>query len=96
MDHELGNSREVNLPGRSRLWPDYSPWREYYISRNLAYAAWWLYPNFGTKAFVLRHLIRHAGGVVLFGSRRLASLIKMLQGFRDGLRASLGARFRPN
>jgi GT2 family glycosyltransferase len=93
--HEVGNAREVRLPGFSGLWGDHAPWREYYMTRNLVYAGWWLYPNLGTKTFVLRHLIRHAGGVVLFGSRKLACLVKIGQGFRDGLRAKLGIRFRP-
>jgi len=93
--HSIGNPRKVTLPGYRRLWPDQAPWREYYISRNLTYAAWWLYTNARTKRFVVRHLARHAGGVVLFGSNKLASLRKMAQGFVDGRRANLGARFRP-
>jgi GT2 family glycosyltransferase len=94
--HEIGNPRSVRLPGYHRLWPDQAPWREYYISRNLTYTAWWLYPNWPTKQFAICHLARHAGGVVLFGSNKLASLRKMAQGFWDGRRASLGARFRPD
>jgi GT2 family glycosyltransferase len=93
--HEVGNARRVRLPGYSRLWPDYAPWREYYLSRNMAYTAWWLYPSRGTKMFVVTHLARHAGGVLLFSSNKLASLKKMVQGFWDGHRASLGIRFRP-
>jgi rhamnosyltransferase len=94
--HEVGNARRVRLLGYSRLWPDYAPWREYYVSRNIAYVAWWLYPSRRTKRFVARHLARHAGGVLLFGSHKLASLKKMVQGFWDGRRASLGIRFRPD
>jgi rhamnopyranosyl-N-acetylglucosaminyl-diphospho-decaprenol beta-1,3/1,4-galactofuranosyltransferase len=94
--HEMGNARKVRLPGFSGLWPDRAPWREYYLSRNLAYAAWWLYPNRGTKRFVVRHLVRHAGGVLFFGSNKLACLGRMAQGFWDGRKASLGIRFRPS
>jgi rhamnopyranosyl-N-acetylglucosaminyl-diphospho-decaprenol beta-1,3/1,4-galactofuranosyltransferase len=94
--HEIGNAREVRLPGYSRLWPDRAPWGEYYMSRNMTYAAWWLYPNSRTKRFVVRHLARHAGGVLLFGSDKLACLRKMAQGFWDGRRAVLGIRFRPS
>jgi GT2 family glycosyltransferase len=93
--HELGNARKVHLPGYSGLWPVQPPFREYYISRNLAYAAWWLYPNHGTKRFVVGYLARRAGGVILFGSKKPACLKKMLQGFWDGRKASLGIRFRP-
>jgi len=95
LGHEIGNARTVRLPGQSRLWTSYPPWREYYNSRNLAYAVWHLYPNRKTKRFVLKHLARHAGAVVLFSSRKTACLGKMLQGFWDGCRAKLGIRFRP-
>ncbi len=93
--HEIGVAREVRLPGYSRLWSNQAPWREYYISRNLVYATWWLYPNSRTKWFVMGYLARHAGGVLLFGSSKLACLKKMVQGFSDGRKASLGIRFRP-
>ncbi len=94
--HRMGNARKVWFPGYSGLWPDRAPASEYYISRNLTYAAWWLYPNRRTKRFALRHLVRHAGGVLLFGSRKLACLRRMAQGFSDGRKASLGIRFRPS
>jgi rhamnosyltransferase len=93
--HEIGASRKLQFLGYTSLWPIQPPFREYYMTRNLAYAAWWLYPNQGTKRFVMRHLIRHAGGVLLFSSRKLACLRKMAQGFSDGRKASLGIRFRP-
>jgi rhamnosyltransferase len=93
--HEIGNARQVRFLGYSALWPDHTPLREYYMSRNLAYAAWWLYPSRRTKTFVVRHLIRHAGGSLLFGSNKLACLKKMVQGISDGRRGILGIRFRP-
>jgi GT2 family glycosyltransferase len=95
LSHEVGSARRVRLPGYSALWPDHAPWREYYISRNMAYAVWWLYPSGRAKRFTIRHLARHAGGVLLFGSDKAASLRKMAQGFWDGRRARLGVRFRP-
>jgi len=94
--HEIGDASKVWIPGYSRPWPDHAPWREYYMSRNIAYAAWWLYPSYRTKRFVLYHLARHAAGVLLFGSRKLAGLKRMAQGFWDGRRANLGIRFRPS
>ena len=93
--HEIGNAREVSLPGYSRIWPEHAPWREYYVIRNLAYAAWWLYPTRRTKWFVVSHLAKHAGGALLFGRQKFACLTKMLQGFADGRQAVLGIRFRP-
>jgi GT2 family glycosyltransferase len=93
--HEVGSARSVRLPGYSGLWPNHASWREYYISRNMAYAVWWLYPSRRAKRFAVRHLARHAGGVLLFGTDKLASLKKMAQGFWDGRQARLGIRFRP-
>ena len=95
LSHEIGNAREVRLLGRSRLWCDHAPWRNYYMGRNLAYMGWWLYSNRRTKRFVIRHLARHAGGVLLFGSNKFACLKRLAQGFWDGRRGILGARFRP-
>jgi len=94
--HEIGKARTVRFLGRRWLWSEHHPFREYYMSRNLAYSVWWLYPSLAAKRFVLRHLLRHAAGIVLFGSEKLACLKKMMQGFSDGRRASLGVRFRPD
>jgi GT2 family glycosyltransferase len=95
LSHEIGHARPVRLPGYAALWPDHAPWREYYMSRNLAYVAWWLYPSGPTKRSVVRHMLRHAVGSVLFGSEKLACVKKMVQGFSDGRRARLGIRFLP-
>ena len=95
LSHEVGAARIVRLPTRSRLWTSYPPWREYYNSRNLTYAGWHLYPNMRTKRFVLKHLARHAGAVLLFSPNKGACIAKMIQGFSDGYRARLGIRFRP-
>ena len=95
MQHEIGDARAVSLPGVRRLWPNHAPWREYYMTRNLAYAGWSLYPTFATKRFVVRHLARHMIGVVLFGKHKRACIRRMLQGFRDGTKGTLGIRFRP-
>lgn len=94
--HEIGNGREVRLPGMRKLWYIQAPFREYYYSRNLAYFVWWLYPSKAAKRFVLRHLIRRAAGSLVFGSNKLACLKKICQGLIDGRRASLGIRFRPS
>lgn len=95
LGHEMGNARRVRFPGQSRLWTNYAPWREYYVSRNVAYAGWHLYPNWRTKRFVLKHIVRHTGAVLLFSSRKAACIGKIMQGFWDGSRAKLGIRFRP-
>ena len=97
LHHEVGRTHRVRfLAGRSHLWPEHRPFREYYYSRNLAYSIWWLYPSFAAKAFLLLHLTRHAIGVLLFGPQRLVSLKRMVQGLWDGRQASLGVRFLPD
>jgi|HubBroStandDraft_5_1064220.scaffolds.fasta_scaffold26242_2 rhamnopyranosyl-N-acetylglucosaminyl-diphospho-decaprenol beta-1,3/1,4-galactofuranosyltransferase len=93
--HEIGNARKIRLPGYSRLWTKQTPWREYYISRNLCYLAWWLYPNVRSKRAIARYLTVHAIQIGLFGSRKLDCLTKMAQGLHDGHRGALGIRFRP-
>jgi rhamnosyltransferase len=95
--HEVGKARKLRFfLGRQHLWSQHRPFREYYYSRNLAYSIWWLYPSLAAKVFLLLHLTRHAVGVALFGPHRLAALKKMVQGFADGCRASLGVRFLPD
>jgi rhamnopyranosyl-N-acetylglucosaminyl-diphospho-decaprenol beta-1,3/1,4-galactofuranosyltransferase len=93
--HEIGQSRRIRLPGYRRLWMCQAPWREYYISRNLSYLAWSLYPNRQTQRYVARYLAIHAVQILLFGAHRPACLLKMGQGLSDGLRGVLGIRFRP-
>lgn len=95
LGHEIGSCSKLRFLGQSRIWSEHPPWREYYKSRNITFSAWWLHPSFRTKRFVIRHLARHAGGVLLFGSNKLACLRKMAEGFWDGRRALLGVRFHP-
>jgi len=96
LTHEIGNTREVHLSGSKRLWMNQPAWREYYISRNLIYLAWWLYPKFATKISIARYMMEHLAGVLLFSTNRLACAWKMVQGCVDGLRGRLGIRFRPD
>ena len=93
--HEVGNTRQINLPGYKRLWLSQPPWREYYFCRNLIYLAWRLYPNRPTKVSIARFLGVHLVQVLLFSSQRFACVIKLLQGFRDGWRGKLGIRVMP-
>jgi rhamnopyranosyl-N-acetylglucosaminyl-diphospho-decaprenol beta-1,3/1,4-galactofuranosyltransferase len=95
LGHEIGNGRKVDLLGYKRLWINQPPFREYYVSRNLTYLAWRLRPNGATKRSVIRHLVFRMGGVALFSSRKVSCLIRMVQGFHDGIRGRLGIRLRP-
>jgi GT2 family glycosyltransferase len=96
LGHEIGNSRMVRLGRFSRMWINEPPWRNYYYARNLTYIGWWIYPEFKIKKFVLKYLMKVAGGTLLFSSRKLACLMKMAQGLLDGYRGRLGPRFRPD
>ena len=96
MAHELGNLKTVSFAGRSRLWSEHAPWREYYVSRNVTYMALSLYPTPEVKRALALYLVRHAAAVLLFGSEKLASICKMLQGAYDGLNGRLGIRFLPH
>ena len=93
ISHQVGNAREIRMGRFRKMWPDYSPWREYYFTRNIIYAAWWLYPR--SKGFVIKHLLRHVLGVLLLSKQRTASLQRMLQGASDGTKGKLGIRFLP-
>lgn len=93
--HEIGNTRYINLPGYKRPWLSQPAWREYYVSRNLAYLAWQLYPNLATKISIGRYLLVHFAQVLLFSSDGLACAMRMVQGFGDGLRGRLGSQVRP-
>lgn len=95
LGHEIGNGRNVDLLGYKRLWTNHPPFREYYISRNLTYLAWSLHPSSGAKLSIARYLAIHAAQVLLFSTHKLQCLIRMIQGFHDGLRGRLGIRLRP-
>lgn len=95
LGHEIGAARVVRFPWHSRLWTNQPPYREYYFSRNLAYLAWWLYPKRSTQRYVTRFLAQRGIQVLLFGSKKLPCLLRMFQGFHDGVRGRLGIRMRP-
>jgi rhamnosyltransferase len=95
LGHEIGNGRKIDLPGYKRLWTNHPPFREYYISRNLTYLAWSLQPSSGAKRSIARYLVIHAAQVLLFSTNKLQCLVRMIQGFHDGLRGRLGIRLRP-
>jgi GT2 family glycosyltransferase len=95
LDHEIGNARKIRLFGSPGLWTNHPPFREYYFSRNLAYLGWWLYPNRSTKRSVARYVASRGVRVLLFGTRKLSCLMRMIQGFHDGVRGRLGIRLRP-
>jgi len=93
--HGLGDARTFRLFGFSHTWSGHSPWREYYMSRNITYSVFSLYPTWKTKLFLARFLLRHALAIVLFGEKKLAALKKMFQGVCDGIHGKLGIRFLP-
>ena len=94
--HEIGNAQHVQFLGFNRLWTVYPPWREYYIARNLCFAAWHLYPSSRAKRFAALYVLRRATRILSFGRRRIETVKKMLRGLLDGARGKLGIVFTPN
>lgn len=92
ISHEIGTTREVGLLGYTRPWISQPPFREYYVSRNLTYLAWQLYPSLSTKLFLARRLAARFAGVLLFSPNGFACAISLIRGFGDGLRGRMGIR----
>lgn len=96
LSHAIGNPREVSILGHSRIWADHAPWREYYMSRNQTFTIWSYYPNWRSKLYVLRKLIRHGAGILAFGKDKISCLKMMALGYVDGRARRLGIRFVPS
>jgi rhamnosyltransferase len=96
LDHAIGNPRRVNLLGFQKAWTNHAPWREYYITRNEIFTIWAYYPGWKTKCSIIRRLLRHGAGVLLFGEQKISCLRMMCRGFRDGCAGRLGIRFLPD
>ena len=92
LHHSQGTPRVVRFAGFSRVWADHAPWREYYKARNELFTVWGYQPGVAAKFSVIRRLLRHALGVVLFGQDKLECLKMMMLGIRDGRAGKLGIR----
>jgi GT2 family glycosyltransferase len=95
LDHTLGDPREVSLLGLAKVWTGHAPWREYYMTRNEIFTVWNYYPDWRTKCYTVRRLLHGALHVLLFGERKLYSLMLMYRGFLDGRAGRLGVRSFP-
>jgi rhamnosyltransferase len=93
LDHTIGEPRSVTILGYTKSWPDQAPWREYYVSRNYTFTIWDYFPNWRSKMYVVGRLIRHAAGILAFGTNKRACAKMMLVGFLDGRAGRLGIRF---
>lgn len=93
LDHEIGDPRTVKVFGHSKSWPVQPPWREYYFSRNYTFTMGLYYPDWRSKLFLFRKLLRHTVGILAFGECRRASLKMMFLGFFDGRAGRLGSQF---
>lgn len=93
--HEIGDAKTIQIAGFRHVWPEHAPWREYYMSRNITYSVFRLYPTARAKRFLARYLFRHAGAILLFGSNKITCLKRMVQGAIDGRKGRLGIRFLP-
>jgi len=79
----------------AKVWTGHAPWRAYYMTRNEIFTVWNYYPDWRTKFYTVRRLLHGALHVLLFGERRLYSLMLMYRGFLDGRAGRLGVRFFP-
>ncbi len=96
LDHAIGSPRTFSILGRQKSWANHAPWRAYYMTRNEVFTIWRYYPRLATKVFVLRRVLQHALGVLLFGRQKLECLRMICLGFLDGLAGRLGKRFVPD
>ncbi len=96
LHHSIGHPRTATFLGLSRTWADHAPWREYYFVRNQTFTIWSYYPDWKSRLYVLRKILRHAAGILLFGRRKRECLRMMFLGFQDGRAGRLGIRFLPN
>lgn len=96
LDHSIGDPRAVTFLGFPRTWNDHAPWREYYFVRNQTFTIWNYYPDWRSKLYVLRKVLRHAAGIFFFGKCKARCFKMMLLGFQDGRAGRLGIRFLGN
>lgn len=83
MEHELGNSRWVNILGKKVRYTSHSPIREYYIARNIT-----IYINrYKNTENVVRDflsLLKHYLFALMFDSDRVIKIKALIKGRRDG------------
>jgi rhamnosyltransferase len=92
LEHEIGSMQQNTFLGIHHAWSRHAPWREYYMARNEVFTIWKYFPNWRSKWFTARRLMRHAVAILLFGKQRVSCLRMMWEGYRDGLAQRLGIR----
>jgi GT2 family glycosyltransferase len=92
LEHEIGSAQQIKHFGFQNAWPCHVPWREYYMTRNEVFTIWKYHPNWQSKWATAARLLRHAGGIGLYGKEKRACLRMMYRGWCDGLAGKLGIR----
>ncbi len=92
LDHAIGTPTTFHIFGRRKSWPEHTPLREYYMTRNEIFTIWAYRPTLLAKSFIFCRLARHALGILLFGKRRLECLRMMWRGIVDARARRLGRR----
>jgi rhamnopyranosyl-N-acetylglucosaminyl-diphospho-decaprenol beta-1,3/1,4-galactofuranosyltransferase len=92
--HRIGQPRLISRLkfGRTVLGGQQVAWRSYYMSRNQTYTAWKLFPTSRSRIWLLIHLLKRAGGIILHEKEKLGKLRLHFIGVSDGLREKLGRR----
>lgn len=93
LEHEIGNTVQVDVFGSKRSWTVHAPWREYYMARNEIFTVWKYFPDWRTKSNVARRLLRHALAILLLGRQKISCLEMMARGVADGRAGRLGIRY---
>jgi len=96
LEHSIGNPQRKSLLGFSYAWGGHEPWREYYKARNEIFTLNLYFPGWHGKLSVFSRVLRHALGILLFGSNKLQCFKMIVRGLRDGSRGQLGVRFLPD
>ncbi len=95
MTHTIGQPRRIHFLGLRKQWVDHPAWREYYMARNSTFTIWQYFPDWRSKASILRQLVYHMFEILLFGTRKLLRFRMIFQGLRDAIAGRLGVRYLP-
>lgn len=94
--HAIGSPTTFSIAGRTKLWADHAPWREYYMTRNEIFTIWKYCPELSKRLFILCRLTQHAIGILFLGKQKIDCLRMMCHGLFDGFSRRLGIRFLPD
>ena len=93
--HRLGAEREVKTLRGPEIYREHSPFRYYYIARNLLFCHLNLFEDGGSTPWVLAKIGAATLRILRHDSHRAAALCYICRGVFDGLLGRMGPRVRP-